>query len=325
MPISEKENMFRLYRHEMPEFLPSPAKAMHMFYEVNGFHERPPFNKGGTDWFGVDWIYGESGGAPVPDHKQPPILKEISEWHDKITFPDLDAWDWEQAVKLDKVESLDRENKMINIMLFSGPFERLHMLMGFENALFAMMEEPEEVSAFFDALMDYKCKLIDKIAEHYKPDVINFHDDWGTQKSMFFSPDIWRDMIKPQIVKAVEACHRNGIFFEMHSCGKVERIVPEFVEMGIDSFQGMGINDIPALKRLTGGKLLYTIVPDYQRYSADSNAGSINEEELRKDIRGHVMACAEGGCYVASLIPSDDWWFPIVKDEINNCRKVLYK
>ncbi len=325
MSISEKENILRLYRHEMPEFLPDSAKACHRYYEINGYPERPPYNRGGTDWFGVDWIYGESGGAPVPDHKQPPILKEIGEWREKIVFPDLDTWDWEMAKKLDKVDEIDRENKIVILMLFNGPFERLHMLMGFENALFAMMEEPEEVTAFLDALMDYKCKLIDKIAMHYKPDVINFHDDWGTQKSMFFNPDLWRELIKPQIVKAVEACHRNGIYFEMHSCGKVEKVVPEFVEMGMDAFQGMAINDIPALKKITDGKLLYSVSPDYQRYSADTESGKMNEEELRNDIRAHLTSFAEGGCFIPQLMHSTDWWYSIVVDETKKCRQVLYK
>ena len=33
---------------------------------------------------------------------------------------------------------------------------------------------------------------MEKVIEYYKPDVLMFHDDWGTQNNMFFSPDVWR-------------------------------------------------------------------------------------------------------------------------------------
>ena len=94
------------------------------------------------------------------------------------------------------------------------------MLMGFENALCALLTEPEEVSAFLDALMEYKLKLIDKLAQYYKPDVLTFHDDYGTQLNLFFSPEIFRELFKPQLKKAVDRCHEHGMFFELHSCGQ---------------------------------------------------------------------------------------------------------
>lgn len=51
--------------------------------------------------------------------------------------------------------------------------------------------------------MEWKCKLLEKIHEYYHPDVIMFHDDYGTQSNMFFSPEIWRDIFKPQLKKAL--------------------------------------------------------------------------------------------------------------------------
>ena len=178
------------------------------------------------------------------------------------------------------------------MMLLVGPFERLHALMGFENALIAMMEEPEEVAAFFDALMVHKCRLIDKLCDHYRPDVINFHDDWGTQLAMFFRPELWRRLVKPQLERAVDACHRKGLFFEMHSCGKIEAVVPELVDIGADSFQGMSLNNVSALKAQTGKKLSY-------------------------------LTCARGGCYAPWFREAQTWWYPIVADEVEKCRRIL--
>jgi len=320
MNISEREIFLKALRHEKTEFLPDPSKVVKTVFPVNGFHERPPYNQSGKDWFGVEWIYEETGGAAVPDHQKPPLLDDIANWRDKVKFPDLDNWDWKEAARLDNIHTIDKENNLVVLTLLEGPFERLHALMGFENALLALMEEPEEVTDFFDALMDYKCRLIDKTAEYYEPDIITFHDDWGTQNNMFFSPDKWRSLIKQQIKKAVDACHRNGIFFEMHSCGKVEQVVPDFVEMGIDSFQGMSINDVPKLMKSTGNRLMYHMSLNSQRYEAESAAGTLTEEQLRMDVRNEVLKNTKDSNYIARSPRMKTWWSSAANEEIEKCR-----
>lgn len=47
-------------------------------------------------------------------------------------------------------------------MIHNGPFERMHTLMGFENALCALLTDPDEVKAYLDAYMEWKCKLLEK-------------------------------------------------------------------------------------------------------------------------------------------------------------------
>ena len=69
-----------------------------------------------------------------------------------VKFPDLDAWDWSKVEEIDHISEIDRENKVFEIMFVNGPFERLHMLMGFENALCALLTDPEEVEGILQHL-----------------------------------------------------------------------------------------------------------------------------------------------------------------------------
>ena len=225
----------------------------------------------------------------------------------------------------DIAKEIDRENKVFEIMFVNGPFERLHMLMGFENALCALLTDPEEVEEFFNTYMEWKIKLMEKVIEYYKPDVLMFHDDWGTQNNMFFSPDVWRSLIKPQIKKAVDRCHELGVLFDMHSCGKIEAVVPEFVELGIDAWQGMEINDIPKLKSITGMNLGYHTTPDYQGYQTEALAGTLTEEDLRKRVREVFEKTAEGYCYCPMFLPFGGWSTEVMIDEIMKCGKTIYK
>lgn len=322
--MTPKERVLAFYHHEIPDELPT-EEGMFILYDPSGYEERPPFVQSGRDWFGVEWLREEGIGAIAPDHTKPPILEDICDWREVIHFPDLDAWDWSLAEKRDHISQLDRENKVFVMMLVNGPFERLHMLMGFEDALCALLTDPEEVEAFLDAFMDWKCRLIEKIHQYYHPDVLMFHDDWGTQTNMFFSPDTWRRLIKPQIIKAVQKTHELGMIFELHSCGYISQVVPEFVEMGIDSWQGQEINPVAELKAQTGGKLAFHTTPRYQDFQAASLAGALTETDVRERVRKSVFENAKGGNYMPMVLPWGDWWRPIMLDEIAACGKTVYR
>ena len=189
--MTPKERALAFFRHEPTDALPTDD-GIFVLFNPETYAERPPHTTGGTDWFGVQWKYEASVDAIAPDHTQDPILEDICDWREVVKFPDLDAWDWSRVEEIDHISEIDRENKVFEMMFVNGPFERLHMLMGFENALCALLTDPEEVEAFLNAFMEWKLRLMEKVIEIYKPDVLMFHDDWGTQNNMFFSPDIWR-------------------------------------------------------------------------------------------------------------------------------------
>ena len=58
------------------------------------------------------------------------------------------------------------------LLYTSGPFERLHDLMGFEGALCALVTNPEECEAFFSRLCDFKIEQIKRLTEHYDVDMV---------------------------------------------------------------------------------------------------------------------------------------------------------
>ena len=177
-----KENMFRLMRHEKPYWIPVASENNLVIPDV--VLERPALNRGGKDWFGVEWQYVENIHAPsiAPGFV---LFEEAEEWRTALKFPDLDAIDWEKNAEL-ICRELDPD-KANAFVLFNGCFERLHSLMGFENALCAMLTDPEEISDLFHAIADFKIKLIDRLITYYPVDTIVYHDDWGTNDNTFFS------------------------------------------------------------------------------------------------------------------------------------------
>lgn len=70
-----------------------------------------------------------------------------------------------------------------------------------------------------------------------KPDVIHMHDDWETNKNMFFSPELWQEFIKPNEEKYVKRIHEYGMLYIHHSCGHIQQIIPDLVEIGMDAIE----------------------------------------------------------------------------------------
>lgn len=68
-------------------------------------------------------------------------------------------------------------------------------------------------------------------------DCVMFHEDWGTQSQTLISPAMWRTEFFPRFVNLCELAHSCGIKVFMHSCGKIEAIVPGLIEAGIDVLQ----------------------------------------------------------------------------------------
>jgi uroporphyrinogen decarboxylase len=312
--MTAKENTLAMYSHKKIDHMPLWPEGETCVFPVNGFLERPAYNQGGTEWFNCVWEFSEAAGAPAPDQINH-VMSDICDWRDVVKFPDLDAWDWEEAVKLDHIDEIDRENTVVNVVVLIGLFERLHVLMGFEDALCSLLMEPEEVGEFLDAMTDYKIKLIEKLAKYYKPDVITYHDDWGTQRSPFFSPETWRELIKPRTKRIIDAAHEHGIIFLLHSCGKYDELIPEIAEIGVDCLQCMDIMDIGKALEVTEGKMSFQVSVHTQEFESKDSAGVLTEEYVRETVRKEFHEWGKTGRYFGCIFPPSKWYEEIVYDE----------
>ncbi|MGN1155020.1 MAG: uroporphyrinogen decarboxylase family protein [Agathobacter sp.] len=322
--LNAKENARKLFLKQTPDYIPKYGDGIINNVPINGYHERPEGGQGGKDWFGVEWTFAPGDMAPMPSENY--LFEDVSEWRDYVVFPDLDAFDWEAAAKKDRIDTFDRDHHLLSQMIHNGVFERLHTMMGFENALCALLTDPEECKDFFDACADWKCRLIDKLHQYYNPDIIVYHDDWGSQQGMLFAPEIWSELIKPATRKIAEHTRNLGIFFELHSCGKIKDIVPELVEdVKPDAIQLMALNDIPELKKITGNKVVYDVFVDVQKMATMENTGKLTEEWLRKELKKEFETLAQGGCYLPSFLTLSPKWQDVVLDEFDKVRMQVYR
>ncbi|MBC5997705.1 methyltransferase [Romboutsia ilealis] len=291
-PISPKENLRRVFAGEKPMWMPA------WLYEVDycwsdEVLEHPKYEYDGFDWFGVEWVWVEvAGGMMVKPGTR--TLSDITKWKEEVIFPDLDSIDWESDAA---IQTSRYDNDRMHVFhLTEGIFERLHELMPFEDALAAMIEDPEYVLEFFEAMADYKIKLLSKIFKYYEPiDFVIYGDDWGTQRAGFFSNEMFKEMIYPSAKRVMDYIKSQGKFIELHSCGLNQQYVPFFKEMGIDLWTPQSINDSDMLKNKYGSEISFCFVVE------GLDDPNITEEGARQIIRDFVDKYAKGGRAMAQI------------------------
>ena len=278
--MNRKENYLAALNHRPTEWVPFSRDSVSWGYDDLWFEKGP--KSGGLDGFGVRWVRPSSGmnaGIPAPGEF---VLKDVTQWKKVVQFPDVDAFDWEKASEEFYSRGIDREQVAVDFGCGNGQYERLGALMGFEEALVAMFEEPEATFDLLNAITDYKIKVVEKAAQYFKPDSFTSFDDTCTQRSTFMSPEVYRELIAPVHKRLNDACIEHGILPIQHCCGKGEEIIESFIEEHAVAWTIVQpCNDIAGLLDQYGDKI--TIIGGF-----DSNgpAGITMEEELiREDVR----------------------------------------
>lgn len=299
--LTAKENMLRVIHKDHPEWVPCGMESQLLL--VPPIVERP--GQTGKDDWGVSWIF-EGDGGTFPDYKKP-LVSDPEKWREQIHFPDVEGADWSKIGlgwegKPIDLNTINHEEHIVTGALLFGVFERMYLLLGMENTLIYLMEEPELIAEIADALADYNIRMIRKFRSMYPLDIIRYGDDWGNQRQLMMSPTLWRQIFRPAVQKIYDAIHEGGMLVFQHSCGKIEDIMGDLVEMGVDIWDPcQPCNDLAMLKKEYGDHVTFCGGIDSQHVLGIEG---ISEEAVRQEVRSCIDKLGAGGGYIAR--PSHD-------------------
>lgn len=281
--ITERENALKVLKNTgKPEWVPATFDCFTTVFP-SGLQEKAPMFESGEDWFGCPWIWDAQSFGHAPNVKLSSVVEDICDWRDVVTFPDVDAIDWEAFAKKD-LENVDRETKLVRLFCEMGPFERANTLLGFENAFIAMMEEPEEYKALLDACADHKIRVLNKLLPLYQPDEVFFHDDLGTANGPMISLETYRELVKPAHKRIAETIHSYGVLYTHHSCGCMEMFLEDLVDNGIDGINPLqAMNNWNEIVKKYSDKIYFNVGCEIH-----ANLTTVSEEQLRQDVHGIV-------------------------------------
>ncbi|MBR3301798.1 MAG: uroporphyrinogen-III decarboxylase [Firmicutes bacterium] len=283
----------------------------------------------GKDAFGVSYIATRDGSTV--DNRVPPLLDDISEWKNVVHIPDLDSFPWEEWAEQERQMEPENASEMARFAVnLNGLFDRLVCLMGYEGACCALVEDPESCEEFFSAIADFKVDYMMHLHKYSHPDVIHYQDDVAHARGLFISPAAYRKMIKPHHKRIIDAIHSvPGVIALQHTCGKCEDIIPDYVEIGIDSwFPAQEVNDLRAIKQKYAGRLSFEYGLDSQGVLSNPNCP---EEDLRANVADaikyygfdHGLTIAPAAVDIDKVAAKEgrDRRVNIIKDELNRHRR----
>jgi len=261
------------------------------------------------------YIFPPNAPGPHPHvTEENAVIKDITNWKEYLKVPPVKDLDWTLAKQVEA--TVNRDEMFVGIMMGGGLFERTHHLMGMMNALYSYMDYPDEMAGLLREICEFKKAALKEAAEQVHPDVVFFHDDWGSKQNLFLPPDIWRKLIKPLHKEIVDTAHELGMIFMHHADCICQPIVEDMVEIGIDIWQGViAQNDIPYIQEVTKGKLAMCGGIDGPKLDVDT----ISEEEIRKEVRWTIDRCCKAGRFYPSIpngVCYREWNNSIVMDEL---------
>ncbi len=183
-------------------------------------------------------------------------------------------------------------------------FERAWTLRGMENLLMDFLLEPNFVQQLLDNILQYNLQIIDT-ALHYDIDGFYFGDDYGQQNGLIMSPEVWRKFIKPGLARMFEKVKSAGRIVALHSCGNINAIFNDLIDIGLDVYQTVQpeVYDIKKLKTDFGDNLTF-----WGGISTQQALPFVTAVELKEIVKKTIAIMADKGGYIAGpthRIPAD--------------------
>jgi len=146
---------------------------------------------------------------------------------------------WPQADWFDfshYAEALPDWNGMALLASGASVFQHATFLRGIDALLMDMAVQPEMAHWLMDRFTHFYLDFFDRLlsAAGGRIDILRVADDLGTQRGLFFSPDMFRMFLKPRLKKLADLAHHHQAAFMFHSCGAIRPLIDDLIEIGVD-------------------------------------------------------------------------------------------
>ncbi|MGL4209367.1 MAG: uroporphyrinogen decarboxylase family protein, partial [Candidatus Adiutrix sp.] len=220
------------------------------------------------------------------------VTSFIHNWRDFEAFP----WDELGALNLSQLKEvgplLPQGMKAIGV---SGKiFTLTWMLMGFNNFALSLIREPKLVAAVFEKVAAIQYSALSEVLKLPHVGAVWVVDDLAYNSGPIISLKHLNQYVFPWYKEMARRCHEAGLLFILHSDGKLDALLPAFIDMGLDIIQPIDptCNDIVAIKKMVAGKLtIVGNVPNEMLQVA-------SPQEIQDYVRMLLKKVAPGGGFM---------------------------
>jgi len=181
------------------------------------------------DAWGVTW-------ASLTDYDKGEVVAgAVEDWADLDAYVPPDMHREEDYRDLTEQFADDEEHFRVG-MVPGFVFNIARKLRKLEDYLCDLMLEREKIDRLHDIVRSQLLTAIDRMAAA-GADAVGFCEDWGTQDRLMISPQMWREIFKPEFKTLAGRAHDHGLYVWMHSCGLITEIIPDLIECGVNLLQ----------------------------------------------------------------------------------------
>ncbi len=172
-------------------------------------------------------------------------------------------------------------------------------LVGMDRYMMLYYDDLPLIEHLLDRITDIAVEINERIF-HRLGDSMQVYfigDDYGTQLNPMTSMDFWRTLVKPRLKRIIDPAINRGYRIQFHSCGSVEPLIPDFVDLGVDA-----INPI----QVTARNMEPSLLMERHGKSIAFNGGVDTQQllpfgtpkEIRKAVRETIEVLSREGGYV---------------------------
>jgi len=155
-----------------------------------------------------------------------------------------------------------------------------------------MMDDPDLVAEVFATYTD----LIIRAAQRMLDLGANFDGAWifgdlGYRNSTLFSPKLYDRLLFPQHKRMCDFFNAKGKPVILHSCGRIQELIPRFIEAGFAAIQPLEAKagqDIRELKKIHGKRITFIGNMDVRKLSG-------TRDQLREEVLSKLEVAKDGG------------------------------
>jgi hypothetical protein len=196
--------------------IPSPPPSD---FDEGGFYHAFERDAWGTVW--DKRIYGVAG---IPCEYPLKRAEDVP----GFAFPERPAFDL--IVARERIQAWQREHYYLANA--GSLFERLISLRPQEDVLCDIALGDPLINELADRIIAYHAEDMRRAIES-GADGVSFGDDYGTERGMLMSPNMWRAFFKPRLRRLFQTAVDAGLDIVFHSCGMILPILKDLKEIGV--------------------------------------------------------------------------------------------
>jgi len=233
------------------------------------------------DGWGVVWSQSETDRGAVIEH---PLTRPAT---DGLVMPPPPS----PEELADLARECARHSDRYRVIWIGDLIERAQFLRSMEEILVDVALHKGFVGELLDIITELILARVEAAAG-LDVEAVFLSDDYGAQQGLLMSPATWRELIAPRLGRIFSAARAAGKKVFLHSCGKVDEIVGDLVDLGLDVLHPVQPEavDLPDIVRRFGERLTL-----FGGVSTQWTMSSGSAEEVRREVAAVCEMCARAG------------------------------